>query len=134
MSQSPLPQTPKAIYKQLEILADRRREIMREETRLKKQLISLSKPLPVHKGKILFKNSRATLIELIEKKFAKRKFFTVKDVFKEMTKRYPVAKSSKEYKLLHSNVSRTMTGVLRDGLVEVVDDVKPRRYKVAAVN
>ena len=132
MSKSPLPKNAKAIYRQLELLAERRREIFREERELKKQLLILSKPIPVNKGKILFKNSRATLIDLIQKRFAKRKFFTVKDVFKEMGKRYPVADGSREYKLLHSNVSRTMTSILRDGLVEVVDDIKPRRYKVAA--
>ena len=47
-----------------------------------------------------------------------------------MCKHYPVADGSKEYKLLHSNVSRTMTGVLREELVAVVDDTKPRRYQV----
>lgn len=131
MSQLSQPRNAKAIYKQLELLAEHRREIFREERELKKQLLKLSKPIPVHKGKILFKNSRATLIGLMENKFAKRKFFTVKDVFKEMCKHYPVADGSKEYKLLHSNVSWTMTGVLREGLVVVVDDTKPRRYKVA---
>ena len=131
MSKSTVLKSTKAIYRELELLAERKREIMRAETQLKKQLVSLSQPVPVKKGKILFKNSRATLIGLIEKKFAKRQFFTVRDVFNQMSKHYPVTDGSKEYKLLHSNVSRTMTSVLREGLVEIVDDVKPRRYKIA---
>jgi len=119
-----------AIYHQLEILAERRRKIARAENELKKQLIGMSEPLPVHKGKILFKNSRATLMELLQKKFAKRKSFTTSEVFQEMCKHYPVAEGSKEHKLLHSNVSRTMTSVLRDGDVEAINDGKPRRYRV----